>query len=74
LTTVSSHFFKNLLLLAIFILSRTVKKLSTATRRKSDFLPIKTKNYFSINLIRPGSGIRDPDPGSGSGIRNPDPY
>jgi hypothetical protein len=40
---------------------------STTTRRKSDFLPIKTKNYFFYKLDK--AWIRDPDPGSGIRIR-----
>jgi hypothetical protein len=31
---------------------------STKTRMKSDFLPMKTKNYISLNMRRPGSRIR----------------
>ncbi len=54
--------FQELITLGNFILFRTVKKLSTTTRRKSDFLPIKTKNYFFYNFDK--AWIQDPESGS----------
>ncbi len=39
----------------------------STTRRKKDFLPIKTKNIFFNKFDKPW--IRDPDPGSGILIR-----